>query len=231
MAANEAHVLSARLALVDRIRAAEVRLARSAQAEVATDVMREHLHGLGNAIQIVDLASAQLAKHTLDDPHGLVGDLRSAASEAHARLSKMLELAQPPLRKVQGAVFAPTVRAAVDIARPALHREVDVRDELLASEARCRLDADELELLAIATLLDAEAATKLELVLRERSVEGRPWFELIRCDDRPGPFALDPLPPRSLLAVVAELVKLGGGELSLAAGRSGHELVIALPAA
>jgi hypothetical protein len=230
MAANEAHVLAARLALIDRIRAVELRLARSAQTAAALEVLREHLHGLGNAIQVVDLASAELAKQTRDDPDGLVGDLRGAAVEAHSRLTKMVELAHPPARKVTGAAFAATVRAAVDIARPALHRGVDVRDELLASVTRCRLDADELELLVIAALLEGEAAHKLELVLRERTIGRAPWFELIRCDDRPGTFALDQVAPPSLLAVVDELVKLGGGELSLSPGRDGHELVIALPA-
>jgi len=225
--ANEAHVLAARLALIDRIRAVELRLARSARAVAALEVMRDHLHGLGNAVQIVGLASEQLAAQHLDDPDFLIRDLRGAAIEAHSRLLKMLELAQPPVRKTTGAAFASTVRAAVDATRPALHHEVDVHDELLASVTRCRLDADELELLVIATLLDADAPA-LELVLRERTVDGKPWLELIRCDDRPGTFTLELAPP-SLLAVVDELVKLGGGEVSLAPGRRGHELVIALP--
>src|SRR3954469_18810376 len=99
MAANEVHVLAARLALIDRIRAVELRLARSAQVATAIEVLGAHLHGLGNAIQIVDLASAQLAKQPHHDPDNLVGDLRAAATEAHDRLLKMVELAHPPARK------------------------------------------------------------------------------------------------------------------------------------
>jgi hypothetical protein len=231
MPANHAHVLAARLALIDRIRAVEFRLARAAQAEAAREVLREHLHTLGNAVQIVDLASAQLA-HQARDPDGLVGDIRTAATEAHATLAKVVALAQPAPRAAVTSPFAPTVRAALDIVRPALPIEVAVHDELLASVAACRLDADELELLAIAILLDAHAAPAVELSLRERVIGGLPWFELIRHDTRPGAVSLDrELVPPSLLAVADQLARLGGGELSLAPGRHGHELVVALPSA
>src|SRR5512141_2147804 len=117
--ANDAHVLAARLALIDRIRAVEVRLARSAQSETALAVLREHLHTLGNAVQIVDLASEELAKRVAD-PDGLVSDIRSAAVEAHATLGKILALARPAPRAAVTTPFAPTVRAALDIVRPAL---------------------------------------------------------------------------------------------------------------
>jgi hypothetical protein len=227
--ANDAHVLAARLALIDRIRAVEFRLARAAQGEVARATLRDHLHTLGNAVQIVDLASAELAKRT-PDPDGLVTDIRAAARDAHATLGKIVALAQPAPRIAVTTPFAPTVRAALDVVRPALPIEVAVHDELLASTAACRLDADELELLAIAILLDAHAAPELELSLRERTIEGAPWFELIRHDPRPGAFSLDSeLVPPSLLAVADQLARLGGGELAFAPGRRGHELVVALP--
>lgn len=231
MPANDAHVLAARLALIDRIRAVEFRLARAAQGEIARATLRDHLHTLGNAVQIVDLASAQLAKQA-HDPDGLVSDIRTAAVEAHATLGKIVALAQPVPRAGVTTPFAPTVRAALDTVRPALPIEVAVHDELLASTASCRLDADELELLAIAILLDAHAAPTLSLALRERTISGAAWFELIRHDTRPGAVSLDSeLVPPSLLAVADQLARLGGGELSLAPGRHGHELVVALPSA
>lgn len=225
--ANDAHLLAARQGLIDRIHAVELRLARTAQAATALEVLREHLHGLGNAIQIVDLTSQQLAKQVHDDPHGFMTDLRTAAADAHDRLTKMIALAHPPVRELAGAPFAPTVRAALDVARPALRHEIDLRDELLASDVACRLDADELEVLAIATLLEADTSPTLELVLRERTVDGKRWCELIRCDTRPGEQSLD----SPLLATVGALAHLGAGEVSLAPGRKGHELVIALPTA
>lgn len=227
--ANDAHVLAARLALIDRIRAVEFRLARAAQAEVARVALRDHLHTLGNAVQVIDLASAQLAKQA-PDPDGLVDDIRTGAMTARATLGKIVALAQPAARSAVTAPFAATVRAALDVVRPALPIEVGVHDELLASTASCRLDSDELELLAIAILLDAHAAPALELSLRERVIDGKPWFELIRRDTRPGAFSLDrELVPPSLLVVADQLARLGGGELSLAPGRHGHELVVALP--
>ncbi|MEO6773693.1 MAG: hypothetical protein ABI467_11845 [Kofleriaceae bacterium] len=229
MAANDARVLAARLALIDRIRAVEFRLARAAQTEAARTALNEHLHTLGNAVQVVDLASAQLVKR-LPDPDGLVADLRAAAAEAHATFIKIVALADPAPRAPVTAPFAATVRAALDVVRHALPVEVTVHDELLASTGSCRLAADELEVLAIAILLDAHAAPMLELALRERTIDGAPWFELIRRETRPGELSLDrELVPPSLLVVVDELARLGGGELSLAPGRHGHELVVALP--
>jgi hypothetical protein len=229
MPTNDAHVLAARLALIDRIRAVEFRLARAAQGETARAALRDHLHTLGNAVQIVDLASAELAKRG-PDPDGLVGDIRTAAAEAHATLGKIVALAQPAPRAAVTSPFAPTIRAALDVVRPALPIEVAVRDELLASTASCRLDADELEVLAIAILLDAHAAPALSIALRERTIGGAPWFELIRHDTRPGAVSLDTeLVPPSLLAVADQLARLGGGELSLSPGHHGHELVVALP--
>jgi hypothetical protein len=187
------------------------------------------MHTLGNAVQIVDLASAELARRG-PDPDGLVGDIRGAAIEAHATLGKIVALAQPAPRTAVTAPFASTVRAALDTVRPALPIEVAVHDELLASTASCRLDADELELLAIAILLDAHTAPAMSLSLRERTIDGAAWFELIRHDTRPGAVSLDTeLVPPSLLAVADQLARIGGGELSLAPGRHGHELVVALP--
>jgi len=229
--ANDAHVLAARLALIDRIRAVELRLARAQQSDAALAALRGHLHTLGNAVQIVDLASAELAKHT-PDPEGLLADIREAATHAHASVTSITALAQPAPRVPVRTPFAPTVRAALDVVRTALPIEVAVHDELLASIAACRLDADELELLTIAILLDAHAAPALALSLRERVIEGAVWFELIRHDTRPGAVSLDgELVPPSLLAVADQLARLGGGELSLSPGRSGHELVVALPSA
>lgn len=227
--ANDAHVLAARLALIDRIRAVEFRLARAAQAEVARVALRDHLHTLGNAVQVIDLASEELAKQA-PDPDGLVADIRTGAITAHTTLGKIVALAQPAPRAAASTPFAPTVRAALDVVRPALPIEVAVHDELVASTAACRLDADELELLVIAILLDADASHTLALSMRERVIAGKPWFELIRHDTRPGAFSLDSeLVPPSLLVVADLLARLGGGELSLAPGRHGHELVVALP--
>ncbi len=229
---NQAHVLAARLALIDRVRAVEHRLARGAQRDATLALLRHHLHALGNSIQIVDLASAELARRTPDDPIGLIADLRSGATAAYANIKQLIELVLPVPRTTAAAPFASAVRAAVDSVRPALMVEIDLHDELLASTTPSLLEADEVETLVIAVLLDAHDAHHLELVLRERRIEGAPWFELIRVDDRPSAPSLESeLAPPSLLAVVDGLARLGAGELALGHGRTGHELVIALPAA
>ncbi|HEY0254325.1 MAG TPA: hypothetical protein VGC41_22510 [Kofleriaceae bacterium] len=200
--------------LVDRLAAAERRLGRRTAAFAE---MRQRLHALGNAVQIVDLGSRELVKRMPDEPSGLLLDVRNAGLDAHREITALLHLmlAKPE----PGAPFAPTIRNALDLVRASLPIEVDVKDELLASTVACRLDAEELELVTIATLLEARSAKALELVLRERTIEGKPWFELIRCTDLE-------LAPSALLAM---LVGIGEGEVTSSHGREGFELAIALP--
>lgn len=200
--------------LVDRLAAAERRLG---QRTALFSEVRQRLHALGNAVQIVDLASNELLKRMPDEPTGLLADVRNAAKDAHDEVTALLRLALAP--PGPGAAFAPTIRNALDMVRASLPLEVALKDELLASTDACRLDAEELELLTIATLLEARTASTIELVLRERAINGRRWFELIRCTD------ID-LPPTGVLVMLASL---GDGEVSNAPGRAGHELVIALP--
>ncbi len=226
MATQPAHVLAARLALIDRLRAVEHRLARSSRAASGLELLRGHLHTLGNSIQIIDLTAAELQRRSNGDPADLLADLHDAALVARGALAEMVKIAQPAKRRVIDAEFAATIRNAGELVRPARGITIDVRDELLASVATAGLDADELETIVISMLLDAHAATTLELVLRERVIEGEPWLELIRRDDRATELVLE---PPSLLGIVDHLARLGGGELSLAPGRHGHELVVALP--
>ncbi len=226
MSTQTAHVLAARLALIDQLRAVEYRLARSAQATSALDLLRDQLHTLGNSIQIIDLTSAELQRRSKEDPDGMLEDIRGAALAARGVLAEMIAVAQPARRRTLDAEFAATIRNAVELVRPALGITIDVRDEMLASTATSRLDALELETIVISVLLDAHAATRLELVLRERVIDEMPWLELIRCDDRATELVLE---PPSLLGIADQLARIGGGELSLTPGRHGHELVIALP--
>ncbi|GEM_PF-2341984 len=226
MSIQTAHVLAARLALIDQLRAVEHRLARTAQATMALELLRGQIHTLGNSIQIIDLTSAELQRRSKDDPDDMLKDIRDAALAARGVLAEMIALAQPATRRTRGAEFAATIRNAVELVRPALGIAIDVRDEMLCSTATSRLDAFELETIVISVLLDAHAATTLELVLRERVIDEMPWLELIRCDDRATELVLE---PPSLLGIVDQLARIGGGELSLTPGRHGHELVVALP--
>ena len=208
-------MLDARLALVDRIRVVERRLAHAEQAHVALEVMRGQAHELGNAVQIVDLASGELVRRPLPpEVAELVRDLRTAAQQATASLAAMVARANPPRPTAAGAPVAAAVRAAVE----------------LADTVASRLAADEVEALVLAAILDAAAAPHVVLELRERAIDGVRWIELVRTDDRPGERALQ-LEPPALTAFVDELARTAGGEVSLAPGRAGHELAIALPVA
>jgi hypothetical protein len=230
-------VLEARLGLIDRIRKVEQSLAREEQAREAARLLRGRSHDLGNAIQIVRLASIEIEKRGGTNIGDLVLDLRNAAESATTVLGELIAMAKPGPRKVEGVAIAPAVRAAVEQAQPGLAAQVDLRVEL-ADMVKAPCLPDELETIVLCSLLDAARATKLGLHLRARAIEGKPWLELIRIDDRKDvsdsdfsrafePFAT-PGPGLHLVRVLAERC---GGEASLSPGRAGLELVIALPVA
>jgi hypothetical protein len=125
------------------------------------------------------------------------------------------------------------VRAAVELARPALAGAIELRIEL-DDTVHTLATGDELEAMILAALLDASAATRITVVVRERVIQNKRWVELLRVDDRQhladGELA-DMFEPHSLRHVVASAGKRAGGEVSLAPGRGGVELAIELPVA
>ena len=215
------------ISLFARIRLVEQRLAAAEQERVATALLRGSVHTLGNALQIVDLASAELVRREHDDHDRLLSDLRGAAIEARDALGAMVSLARPAPRTARGPAVAPVVRATIEALR-AVVPAIDV-DIAIDDATATRLAADELDALVLAAALDAATAT-LRFTLGVRTISGVRWLELVRHDDRPGAFVLDLTPP-SLVAVVDQIARLVGGEVSLAPGRDGHELAIALPVA
>ena len=130
-------------------------------------------------------------------------------------------------RAASGAAVAPIVRAAVELARGAIAAPIELRIELADARHAAHLRGDELEALVLAVLLDAAVATRLALVVRERTIERARWIELVRIDDRPGEIALV-LEPPSLAGVADQIARSVSGELSLAPGRAGTELAIAV---
>jgi hypothetical protein len=217
---------SALLGIVARIRAVEQRLARDEQARVATELVRKHVHALGNALQIVDLASAELVRRDEDDSDQLVAELRAAATDARGELAKIIGIARPAGRTSRGAPVAPIVRGAVErvgVAVPSLSVELSVE---LADGVASRLDHDELEALVFATVLDVvplDLGAHVHVVVRERTISNARWIELVITDDRRSDGALP--------AFIEDVAHLAGGEVSLSDGRAGHELAIALPVA
>lgn len=231
-----AAMLETRLALIDRIRRVELGLAREEQAREAARLLRGRSHDLGNAIQIVRLASIEIEKRGGAAIGDLTVDLRNAAEQATTVLGELMAAARPEVRDQPGIAVAPVVRAAAELARPAIAAPLELRVEL-ADVAQARCAADELEAIVIVALLDAADATKVGLQLRARAIEGKPWIELLRIDDRQhGPDAdyaeaFEPFAGRGPgLHLVRVLAERSGGEASLSAGRTGLELVVALPA-
>ncbi len=242
-----AGMLEARLRLIDRIRRIEHVLARDEQAAFAATLLKGRSHDLGNAIQIVKLSALELERRGQDRPDlvELLGDLRGAAEQATAVLAGMIAMARPPARMIVGPVVSHAVRAAVDLARPAIAGAIEVRIDL-DDTVHTPATAEELEAMIAAAMLDASTgsdgtagapatsgATHTTIVVRERVIQGKRWVEILRIDDRQladGELA-HMFEPHSLLHVVAAIAKQAGGDASLAPGRGGLELAIELPAA
>ncbi|HEX4450434.1 MAG TPA: hypothetical protein VH143_06155, partial [Kofleriaceae bacterium] len=204
-------MLAERLALIERIRAAEHKLAGVDRSRTAA-LIGSHVHDLGNAIQVVELASLELARRAGDDAPSQLVDLRGASGKATAALAAMLAATAIARRVAIGPAVAPVIQAAVALARPAIAAPIELELELIDG-AQSRLDASELEAIVLACALDVADAPRLAFLLRERTIERERWIELVRIDPA-GTLVLDIAPP-SWLAVVAALARVVGGELTL----------------
>jgi hypothetical protein len=229
-----AGMLEARLGLIDRIRRVEYALARDEQVRIAGVLMQGRAHDLGNMVQIVKLSALELARRAPSDAiKELVADMSEAAEKATTILTDMVRSARMQDRQVVGPHVAPIVRAAVDLARPAIASTIELRVEV-ADDVMSFATGEELEALVLCALLDAQAAVSITLVLRERTLQGKRWLELLRFDDRhvlaDGELA-HMFEPHSFLHVVAGVAKQAGGEVSLSPGRTGLELAVEMPLA
>ena len=223
-------MLETRLQLLQRLRAVEHELAKSEQAQTAAALMRGRSHELGNQIQIVKLSAEQLEHRVSSELTELVVDLRHTAEDAVVLLAQMFAAARPPARSEPGPVVTHAVRAAVELARPALVAPIDLRIEL-DDTVHTLSNAGELEAMVIASLLEAATAHHIAIVLRERVIENKRWVELLRIDDRAlgdGDLA-HMFEPHSLLHLVVTAARQAGGEASIAPGRGGLELAVELP--
>jgi hypothetical protein len=228
-----AEMLEVRAGLVERVRRVELGLARAAIAEEARSLLRGRSHELGNLVQIVKLATLELGRRLGDNQAELIGDLRTTADKASAVLTGLLAAAHPRERTEPGAKLVPVVRATLDELRPAIAAPIELVVELDAG-VRTLATGDELDALVIAAGVEAAAATRIELTLRERPIRGKRWIQLLRTDDRRAvsedalATALAPFGP---LAVVAAVADAAGGAASLSPGRTGPELAVELPPA
>jgi hypothetical protein len=228
-----AGMLEARLRLIDRIRRVEHSLARDEQAKIAAALMRGRSHDLGNHIQIVKLTAHELERRASDRPDflELITDMRHSAEQASALLAEMVAATHPLDRVECGPVVTNVVRAAVEQGRAAVPGSLELRIDL-DDTVHTFANAEELEAMVLAAILDAASSTRMTIVVRERMIQGRRWVEILRVDDRQqfgdGELA-HMFEPHSLLHVVVGAAKLAGGEASLSPGRGGLELAIELP--
>jgi hypothetical protein len=242
--------INERLALVERQRRFEWQLAREVQTQVAARFVAGKTHDLLNLIQIVQLASLELSRRCPPDAEEFIADLRKAAEDAQAQLTQLMAVARPEEAVAVGAHVGAAITRAVETVRAASTIAVDLH-LAVAPEVATRCSAEELEHVIYGLTLDAaadeseadagaEAGTgaetetgadasaaapaPIELFVRERTIDGRPWLEIVR--GARGMLAGERF---DLQAVEAIAVK-NGGELAHSERRGGGtELVVALP--
>ncbi|HEU0036774.1 MAG TPA: hypothetical protein VFQ53_39455 [Kofleriaceae bacterium] len=218
----------ARLALAQRQRRFEWELAREEQTRAAAKLVAGKTHDFMNLIQIVQLASLELAMRVDDRGKEFVTDLQRAADDAQLSMRELMAVARPDVVIARGAPVGPAVAAALATLRPAI--EVDIH---LAPppDTATRCSAQELEHLLIGLALDAidddpVAERRIELFVRQRAIDGKPWIEILRT-------TTEPLPPedeRFELRAVIAIAQRAGGEVASSERRGGGvELIVALP--
>ena len=210
--------------LINRQRRFEWDLARDEHTRAAATLVAGKTHDLLNLVQIVKLATEELARRC--DPSGqeFIADLTRAAIDAEASLASLMEVARPAHAVTRGALVGATITAAVEELRPTIPLTLHLA---IGPDTATRLSADELGYLIAGVALDAAAAPLIELYVRDRSIGDLPWVEILRGSELPVP---DGEPSFDLRAVEL-VVTRAGGELSHGERRGGgSELVIALPA-
>jgi hypothetical protein len=194
---------AARLAIVERQRELEWQMLAGRARELA--------HELRNLIQIAELSALALKSHVPPHLATIVDEVERVAVGMKAELDH-----PPAVRAPVGAV----VTAAVERLRPACG-ELAVTHQIAAATTT-GLGADELELVVLALVSDAgRDGSSIELLVRERAIDGVPWVELVCGFDAPA----------GELRVVRSIVERAGGEVSASERRGGGtEVSVALAA-
>lgn len=218
--------IAARLALSVRQRKFEWTLARIAQTKAAGELVRGKTHDLLNLVQIVKLATLQLEDRCDATAKEFLIDLTRAAESAQTSLTELMMVARPDDGVARGAPIGAALTAVTTALRDAIQLDVQLA---AAPTLTTRCNAQHLEHLLIGLALDLadgrpEAPARVELQLRERTLGGRPFLEILRTS------TVIPPGDRFELKTVETIADLAGGELSISEGRGGaEEVVVALP--
>ncbi len=225
-----------RLALVERQRRFEWELARDLHSRTAAKFVAGKTHDLLNLVQIVQLASLELSRRCGSDAAEFIADLIKAAEDAKHQLAELMAVARPDEVIAPGAPVGVAISSAVDTVRQAQAIAVDL-NLTIEPGVTTRCSATELEHLIYGLTLDAVAAAAdppasapaaapdpIELFVRQRTIDGKPWLEIVR-----GARVALEGEHFDLRAVEAIAIK-NGGELGRSERRGGGtELVVALP--
>jgi hypothetical protein len=221
------------LQLAQRQRRFEWQLARDEQTRAAARLVAGKTHDLLNLIQIVKLSTEQLGQLCSEPATEFLVDLERAGSESERSLRALMAIARPDVAIARGAPVGAAIDAAAAALRPAL--AIDVH---LASppDTATRCTAQELEHVLIGLALDAlgnldedAARAPLELVVRERKIDGEPWIEIVCASVHAAP---DDDDDHFELRAVTAIVERAGGELATSERRGGGlERIVALPVA
>jgi hypothetical protein len=228
--------INERLALVERQRRFEWELARDVHSRAAAHFVAGITHDVKNGVLIVPGASLVVSRGWArrGDAAEFIADLIKASEDAKHQLGELMAVARPEEVVAPGAPVGAAITAAVETVRAASTIAVDLH-LTVRSAAVTRCSATELAHLIYGLALDAVAATgepldpatphsPIELFVRERTIEGEPWLEIVR-----GARAGLEDDHFDLRAVEAIAIK-NGGELGRSERRGGGtELIVALP--
>ena len=226
--------INERLALVERQRRFEWELAREGYTRAAAQFVSGKTHNLLNLIQIIELAAVELSQREDATTRAVLADLTKAAEDAKRQLTELMAVARPDDRVVPGAPVGAAITAAVETVRAAGAIAVDLHLTVRA-EVATRCSAAELEHVIYGLALDAVAVdpgepaaagepSPIELFVRERSIDGKPWLEIVRGA------RVAPSGDHFDLRAVEAIARRYGGELARSERRGGGtELVVALP--
>lgn len=214
--------IDARLALVEKQRRYAWNIARDEQTRTAAKLVSGKTHDLLNLVQIVQLAAPELHERVSDElSKELTADIARAAKDAHVQLGQMMTIARPELRATRGPSVGGVLARVIGV----LGSEFEIGvDWALHADAATHLDTLALEHLLIGLVLDAGAAPRIELTVRERAMSGAPWIEIVRGLES------DPASDGFDLKLVEVIAMRGGGELARSDRRGGGtEVVVSLP--
>ena len=196
-------------------------LARDAQTAAAAQFVAGKTHDLLNLVQIVQLATGELARRCDATSQEFIADLDRAGAEAQRNLAELMAVARPPRQIIRGVPVGAAITAAVETVRSFVAIDVHL---CCAPETATRCMAEDLEHLVIGLALDVMGeVARIELAVRERTIEGKPWVEIVR-----GGLIADN--DSFELRVVEAIAVRAGGELARSERRDGGtEVVVALP--